>query len=452
MTVLIAALLLLFGPAGGGGSENQDPPYGDIPHPSRETLEPIVAEQLRGAQRELDEAVSTSGIHSDDLAQAYGLLATLYHAYEFFEAAEVAYANALRLAPNDARWPHLLGYLYQQTGRLDEAAEKFIAARRASPGNQAAIVRLGEVYLGLNRLRDARDQFQSVEAIFPALARQGLGEVALREGRFRDAIADFQAALERVPDATSIHYLLAMGYRGLGRLEDARSHLEKKGAGGIRIGDPIVDQLQGLVTGERGLVIQGQRAYQAGQFQAAAEAFERAIRAVPASVAARAGLREVASALLRVGRQDEAVDVLRRGRAVAPDDEDTLIGLSILLASKERYREAVTMLDEANRALPDRPATMTTLARLLASSPDRSLRDGRKALELAMEVYQSEPAPVHAETVALALGELGRCDEALAWMRRAIVAAEQSADVGETTRLEGEVPKYQAASCQAPGQ
>jgi len=451
MTALIVTLLvgrvLSFGPAAQGGSELQDPPYASIPHPTLDTLEPAVAEQLRRAQRELDQAISTPAIRSGDLAESYGMLARLYQTYEFFDAAEAAYASALRLVPKDVRWLHLLGYLYQQTGRLEEAAERFVAARRASPNNQAAVVRLGEVYLGLNRLREAREQFQSVESIFPALARQGLGEVALREGRFRDAIAEFQAALDRVPDATSIHYLLAMAYRGLGRLDDARSHLEKRGAGNIRIGDPIVDGLQALVTGERGLVIQGQRAYEAGQLQSAADAFEKAIRAVPASAVARAGLREVASAWLRRGRQEDAIEVLQRGRSAAPDDEDTLIGLSILLASKERYREAVTMLDEANRTFLDRPATMTTLARLLASSPDRSLRDGRKAFDLAMSVYKADPAPAHAETVAMALAELSRCDEALEWMRRAIASAEQAGDVDEIARLKQEMRRYEGNQC-----
>jgi tetratricopeptide (TPR) repeat protein len=260
-----------------------------------------------------------------------------------------------------------------------------------------------------------------------------------------------QAALDRVPDATSIHYPLAMAYRGLGRLDDARSHLQLRGAGEITVGDPHVDALQTLVTGERGLVIQGQRAYEAGQFQAAVELYEKAVRAVPASAAARAGLREVATTLVRSGRQDEAITALATLRSVAPDDEDALVGLSILLAGRERYREAVDVLDDANRRLPGRPAMQTTLARLLASSPDRAVRDGGKALELAMAVYASDPAPVHAETVAMSLAELGQCDEAAEWIRRAVVDAERAGDAPETVRLRGEMPNYGTTPCRASG-
>ncbi len=178
------------------------------------------------------------------------------------------------------------------------------------PDDRAAAIRLGQVYLGLNRLREARSQFESVVTIFPALARTVSGEVALRERRFEDAIDHFNAALARVPQASSIHYSLAMAYRGLGRLDDARAHLEQRGSGGIRVGDPIVDGLQALVRGERGLVVLGRRAYEAGQYQEAADAFAKAIEAAPQSATARVNL---GLAQLQLGNTAEAVAHPARG-------------------------------------------------------------------------------------------------------------------------------------------
>jgi hypothetical protein len=49
---------------------------------------------------------------------------------------------------------------------------------------------------------------------------------------------------------------------------------------------------------------------------------------------------------------------------------------------------------------------------------------------------------VHSETVALALAELGRCEEALSWMKRAVAEAEQANDAREAARLKGEIAKY----------
>jgi len=145
-------------------------------------------------------------------------------------------------------------------------------------------------------------------------------------------------------------------------------------------------------------------------------------------VLSRQGLGEVA---LRQRRFEEAI----------------VVGLAILLAQKERFGEAVTLLDDANRQYPDRVATATTLARLLASSPDRSQRDGKRALDLATRVYETAPTPAHGETLALALAELERCDEALTWMKRAVAAAGQAGDAEETARLKNEMRKYESLSC-----
>ena len=157
--------------------------------------------------------------------------------------------------------------------------------------------------------------------------------------------------------------------------------------------------------------------------------------------------RELLRVLLRLGRQDEAIAMLTKSRTAKPDDEDIVVGLAILLAQKERFGEAVTLLDDANRQYPDRVATATTLARLLASSPDRSQRDGKRALDLATRVYETAPTPAHGETLALALAELERCDEALTWMKRAVAAAGQAGDAEETARLKNEMRKYESLSC-----
>jgi hypothetical protein len=94
--------------------------------------------------------------------------------------------------------------------------------------------------------------------------------------------------------------------------------------------------------------------------------------------------------------------MLTKSRIAKPDDEDIVIGFAILLAQKERFGEAVTLLDDTNRQYPDRVATATTLARLLASSPDRSQRDGKRALDLATRVYETADAGARRNTRARA--------------------------------------------------
>jgi tetratricopeptide (TPR) repeat protein len=332
--------------------------------------------------------------------------------------------------------------------------------------------------MSLNRLVDARDQFQSVIDVFPAVARRGLGDVAMRERKFAEAVEHYRAVLGRVPQATAIHYSLAMAYRAMGRMDEAREHLERRGPEGVHADDPLVTSVQSLVRGERAWVMQGRRAYDAGQFDTAVNAFSKALETAPSSVVARVnlgsalvglgrdadairylsealrlspqepGVAEVlVGALLRIGRADEAVEAFSRASSYHPDDEGSLVGLAILLAARERFREAITVVEDAHQRFPDRTATATTLARLLASSPDVTVRDGKRAFEIAMAVNDAEPLPVHAETIALALAELGRCGEAMEWMKRAVASAERGKNAAEAARLTAEMGRYQRAVC-----
>ena len=413
-----------------------------VAFPQLDTLEAAVADHLRGAGAAFGKTPSNASAR--DLADAYGSLGRVFHAYEFFDAADACYRNAAILRPSDSRWLHLRAYLLQQTGRFEDAVPLYLAARRAAPEDYAAAVHLGETYLGLGRIADAREQFEAMAMRYPAASNAGLGEIALRERRYNDAIAHLEDALARFPSASSLEYSLGMAYRGLGRMGEARAHLQRRGTGGVRVADPIVDELQTLVRGERAFVMQGRRAFEAGQYQAAADAFRKAATAAPADAIPHVNL---AAALAQLGDANGVAEQLAIAVRLDPDDEGTLLKLSILLADRERYREALQHLDEGHRRFPDRAATATTLARLLASSPDRSIRDGPRAFAVATMVYQREASPAHGETVAIALAELGRCDEAVDWMRRAIDDADRTKDTAEATRLRGESGKYVMRPC-----
>jgi tetratricopeptide (TPR) repeat protein len=151
--------------------------------------------------------------------------------------------------------------------------------------------------------------------------------------------------------------------------------------------------------------------------------------------------------LLKLSRGDEAIDVLSRAPSFDVEDEGLVLGLSILLADRQRYRDAIDLLESSHRQFPDRARIDTTLARLLAAAPDRSLRDGARALELSMRVYDRDPSAAHGETVALALAESGRCGDAAMWIQRAVAQAEQTRDSATATRLRAEAPRYQTSQC-----
>ena len=486
-----------------------------IPRPPLDTLESAVATQLRVAQESFH-ALATRDSPTSDLMEAYGVLGQLYHAYELFDSAEASYRSAAYLGPRDHRWRHLLGRLYEQQGRLEDAETELVVARAVQPDYSASAVRLGLVRVQLGKLAEARRAFTAALEIAtdPAIDA-GLGEAALAERRYADAISHLSSALERAPGATRLHYPLAMAYRGLGSLEEARAHLARRGESGVAPRDPLVEGLRRLLRGERVNMIQGQLAFAAGQFHAAAAAFAAAVAAAPDSVRAYVDLgaalaqsgeveggiealrtavsldpanatghfnlgvllagrgdaaaithfestlalrpddsearRALVAALLASGRDGEAEAHLTRvvdGRGL---DEAALMQLVELQARQGRYREALERLDRAYTRWPTYERLGRGLARLLAASPDATIRDGERALKIANVLYNARPVVSHGEVMALALAELGRCAEAVDWQRRLVAAAERAGQPETVAELTPALSRYAAGPpCRPP--
>jgi tetratricopeptide (TPR) repeat protein len=133
--------------------------------------------------------------------------------------------------------------------------------------------------------------------------------------------------------------------------------------------------------------------------------------------------RTLAKLLRDGGRPEEALAEYAKAVELEPGDETTRLGQAETLVRLGKYKEARQSLEESLSVLPASGRLSHGLARLLAACPDPSVRDGARALDLAKTVWSALPSSGHSETVALALAELGRCEEAAEWQREAIAAA-----------------------------
>jgi tetratricopeptide (TPR) repeat protein len=496
-------------------------PVGDPPirFPDMQGAEAGVVEQLAATRRRLDEALA-AGRQGVRLAEAYGDLGKLFHAYSFWQPAEDAYRNAARAAPDDYRWHHYLGVIQRDAGRLDEALASLTRAAELAPHDAAAFVYLGEIHRAQGRLDLAAAAAERALAAAPgsASAQAILGQIALERGDHAAAVRLLEGALVAAPEASRLHYPLANAYRGLGSAAKASEHLAQAGQGAPPLEDPLLLTLDGLRLGESSFLVQGEAAFRAGRWAEAAAAYERAVAENPSSPGARTGL---AAALAELGRLPEAIEQLRQVALLAPDNVTARFNLGVLLAAggspveavahlqavvaarpedaearRElagalrgagrlpdalveyrraveldpghagarlgeadalvrlgRFAEARTRLEESVKALPGDVVLAHRLARLLAASPDAALRDGRRALELASAVQRAHPAGVHAETVAMALAELGRCAEAATWQATAIEEARRAGPAERVGLLEQALAGYtRGAPCRPPTQ
>ena len=201
---------------------------GMVALPDVSRLHPSVQRQIRDAYRSLLAAVRSSdgSMRSD----AFGAMGTLFMAAEFPVEAEQCLLNAQILAPDDFRWPYYLGHLHRLTGAPAKAIERFERAVGLRPA-AAARVWLIRAHLDLGRpesaaphVREALDRHPGVPAV-----RVEAGRLALALGDDAGAVAHLTAAFAMDPEASVIHYPLAMAYRRLGNLEQARYHLVRRG-------------------------------------------------------------------------------------------------------------------------------------------------------------------------------------------------------------------------------
>ena len=393
------------------------------------------------------------------------------------------YEAARKIAPDYVATATNLGSVYLQLNRLVEAQKEFQAALASDPGCAAAHHGLGEVALAQQRFSNAIDHFVAALNRVPqanrihyslAMAYRGKGDLekarvhlkqrgtvgvraedplmgevlgllqgervhllqgrlAFHAGQFEDAARAFAKAVQAEPDSVRARVNLGSA---LGQMGDTQGAMEQLRA--VLVAEPR-NRTAHFNLGTI-LVRQGDHSQAINHFLAVLESD-------PADLEAN---RELAKSLLQVGQDDEAVTYLSKAVSLAPGDEASLIRLASLLVGKNHYRETLDLLEEAHGRFPKRVRTANALARLLAGCPDAKLRDGQRALQLAMQAYGATKLLVHGETVAMALAQLGRCQEAADWQRRMLDVAEQAKEPQLTARLRQELARYERGSPCAP--
>jgi tetratricopeptide (TPR) repeat protein len=108
--------------------------------------------------------------------------------------------------------------------------------------------------------------------------------------------------------------------------------------------------------------------------------------------------------------------------------------------------EAITLFQQALQLQPDAPDVQNSLAWLLATCPQASLRNGDKALQLAQKANAATSGrnPVVLRTLAAAFAETGRFDDAEQSAQKAIELAQAAGQQNLAAHLSDELKRYQA--------
>lgn len=342
------------------------------------------------------------------------------------EEARSLLERALQVDPTTAAAQAALGELSLVEGNYKEAVERLESVLAAVPEANRFHYPLATAYRALGEADKAREHFaqrgevgiQPPDPVVDALATLKRGErVHLLRGRrafaahrYGDAVAAFSEAVAAAPESARARVNLAAALAHAGSPQAAITELRR-----------VLKLEPHNVTGHFNL---GQLLAQHGDPEEALGHLRKAVSLDPDDAGARA---ELSSLLRRGGLFSEALLHANAAVRLAPASEETRLAEISVLVDLGRYAEAIARLEAALELMPQSGRLSHVLARMLAACPDPALRDGRRALELALRVHQASASLEHAETVALALVAVGNCEEATDWQREVVKAAEQIA-------------------------
>jgi tetratricopeptide (TPR) repeat protein len=395
------------------------------------------------------------------------------------------FERVLALQPTDVAALFWLGDVHLAQGRADAAEPHFARALELQPSSLSARFGLGRTALARRDYRRAVEHLEIVLARDPgaagvhyplALAYRALGderkaEAHLQQRREHDILPADPLMVELDGLLESAQTYESLGIKALDRHDwSAAVDLFRRGlalepnhaALRHRLGTALYmmgDQNGARAEFERALAAEPEFArahYSLGVLAASAGQHADAIRYFAAAVGrdpdyAEARLR-LAASLRATRRPGESVTHYDRVLALDPANVDARMGQALALVQLARYTDARDRLAEATKAYPAERVFAHALARLLATAPDDRVRDGRRALALVQELLrQQQPTPDLGETMAMALAELGRFQEAISIQRDLIAGGERAGARDVVRRLTENLRRYERGEpCRTP--
>lgn len=337
--------------------------------------EPRAREAINTARKKVAEALSNPKITRAELAEGYGRLGAYYDVYQIRSGAESCYSNAVTLDPTVFRWAFLYAYLAHASGRYEVAQERFRNAAAINPEYPSLGLFEAEIHLEFNQVEQAEPLLETAAEAEGLRGRAmfRLGQIALQERQFDEAVIFFRAALKADPEGNAVWFPLAQALRGSGDAEGARAALAQRGKQLPRVRDPLLEQLDALDQGSRPYYFAGLGAARKGDYVAAAAAFEQGLAQDSENPFARVSY---ARALYLSGRTNESREQLEIAEAQAPDETLPVFLLGLL-----------------DRAAADNDAAQARFEQVVASRPDHS----GALYFLGLMAFENENYPVAAQ-------------------------------------------------------
>ena len=299
-----------------------------------------------------------------------------------------------------------------------------------TPNNAIAQFNLGHTLAAQKKLAEAIEHYAIGLSLSPndAKGHLNLGRALEEHGAPDQAVRHYKQALQLRPDWVDAHSAMGLILALRRDLDGAVAHFSA-----ILALDP------GNSRAHNNL---GNTLYLQGKFDAAIPHFARAIQLAPENTDAIVNL---GLALDAAGKRGEALMAFTRAAQLKPDHAPIHYQLAVMLTDAGKLPEALPHYREAVRLKPDWPELLSHLAWLLATHPDRQVRNGAEAVKLAERACEltgrQSAGPL--DGLAAAYAEAGRFADAVSTAQQALALA-QTAQKELAGQIQSRLQLYQA--------
>jgi len=274
----------------------------------------------------------------------WSILGALFGQRGRTEEALSANQRAVELAPNDPGIHTNFGALLHGLGRFEEAEASLRRAIELDPSSAAAHNNLGSSLKELGRLNEAQAIFEQAIALKSEFfeAHSNLGITLQKLGRLEEAEASYTEAIALNPDFAEAYSNFGITLQKLGRLEEAEASYTQA----IALNPDFAEAHSNL-----GITLQ-----KLGRLEEAEASCKRAIVLNPNYAAAHTNLGVTLKELDRLG---EAMASYTQAIALKPDSADAYVNLSLVIknvkfnsSNPKLYPALILMLTTGNFTRP----------------------------------------------------------------------------------------------------
>jgi tetratricopeptide (TPR) repeat protein len=336
-------------------------------------------------------------------------------------------------AKTRGRIHYAMGGLLVNAGQDDEAVPAFFKAVELAPDLLDAHIKLGNAFARAANFDQALGQYEKVLQLAPthmaALVKHSATLMSLQ--RFAEAKAELIRIRQMEPTNSEAVIRLAQCHEQLAETGDAIARYRDALTHALNVQDRTEVPFH-IALLDR----------QDGKIEAAEESYRQSLAA---DADYRPSLSGLASLLAQGGRLKEAAELYNRLAGLEPELLAPRLAEATALILSGQHAVAKERLEAGILLFPEEPQLKDILARHLAASPDLSIRDGRRAVELAEAVFNQIPTLESSETLAMAYAEAGRFKDAVEWQKQLLLKVPENADPKGLQRLRANLALYEAS-------